>query len=77
MHKHTHTHTGFLTHVDVTLSNTSEIPMTYHLRVPGPSDQTTPTNGGRNGLGGENIKEFEIQPSKGNLPPNYNQAIKV
>lgn len=54
---------------EVTLSNTSEIPMTYHFRVDEgnqPSEADTAAN-----------KEFTIVPQHGTLPPNFQQVIKV
>ena len=67
---------GFLVTREITLSNTSEIPMTFHLKVPNnyvppatPSTPSTPS-GSRN-------KEFEIVPQTGTLPPNFHEVIHV
>ena len=54
---------------EVSLSNTSEVPMTYQLRVPG--------DGMAFGKDGHRVREFIIKPSSGVLPPNYMQPIKV
>lgn len=56
---------GFLVSREVTLSNTSEIPMTFRLRVPSDSASVTKN------------EEFEIKPHSGSLPPNYHKKIQV
>lgn len=56
---------GFLSRREVLLTNTSEIPMTYRLRVSG--SEAEEIEGG----------EFEVKPKSGVLPPNYNQTIQV
>ena len=62
---------GFLSTREVTLTNTSEIPMTYRLRVSG--NQREEEEEGE----GEEEREFEVKPKSGVLPPNYHQNIKV
>lgn len=59
---------GFVASKEITLSNTSEIPMTFDLRVPDGSATDTSSN---------NDKEFTIVPQHGTLPPNFQQVIKV
>ena len=54
---------GFLSSHEVTLTNTSEVLMTYHLRVPEDSSSKG--------------KEFDIHPHSGTLPPNFHQTIRV
>jgi len=64
---------GFLSSREVTLSNTSEIPMTYHLRVCGdPPTNDLPTRDPPT-----REKEFDIRPHSGTLPPNLHRTIKV
>lgn len=58
---------GFLSGQEVTLTNTSEIPMTYRLRVS--------SNEAEDGVGDGG--EFEVTPKSGVLPPNYHQNIQV
>ena len=55
---------GFQTTKEVVLTNTSEIPMTFTLHVPGSGDPSDPV-------------EFEILPESGTLPPNFHQVIQV
>jgi len=64
---------GFLSSREVTLSNTSEIPMTYHLRVCG----DPPTNDPPTRDPPTREKEFDIRPHSGTLPPNLHRTIKV
>ena len=55
---------------EVTLTNTSEVPMTFHLRIPSAQAEGE----------GENVRgrtEFKIQPSVGSLPPDMQQVVKV
>ena len=51
------------------LTNTSEIPMTYRLRVP--------SNEADDEVEQEESVEFEVDPKSGVLPPNFQQCIKV
>lgn len=71
---------GFVNTAEVTLCNTSEIPMTYHLRVPSDS--------GKESLQDDNketdtappvssIREFTIRPHTGSIPPDLSQDIQV
>ena len=70
--------------------NTSLVPMSFHLRVPGdghtPSicatsdlDPETPrtTSTPRHGLAGSLAKEFEILPSTGTIPPQSEMKVAV
>lgn len=62
---------GFLASREVVLTNTSEIPMTYRLRVCGDEDGKEEEE--EEGEG----REFEVKPSSGVLPPNYHENIQV
>ena len=53
---------GFPSVQQVSLTNTSEVPMTYSLRVP--------AHGGK-------VDEFVINPDRGILPPSLHQNIIV
>lgn len=53
---------GFSVTHEVSLTNTSEVPMTYNIHVPGDEGKK---------------HEFVIQPRKGTLPPNMQNNIKV
>ena len=76
---------GFLVSREVTLTNTSEIPMTYQLRVSQPSTghglpAGSPTTAAIISDPEENSTEasdFQIIPSSGTLPPNFHQTIQV
>ena len=65
---------GFTATKELTLSNTSEIPMTFHFKVPvnakeeeeGDITSTLPVN-----------SEFTVVPQTATLPPNFQQLIKV
>ena len=70
--------------------NTSLVPMSFHLRVPGdghtPSicatsdlDPETPRTAStpRHGLSGSLAKEFEILPSTGTIPPQSEMKVAV
>ena len=57
----------FLSTYEVVLTNTSEIPMTYQLKVPRSKEKEEC----------EGEREFNIKPKSGVLPPNCNQAIQV
>lgn len=64
--------TGFLSSREIVLTNTSDIPMTYHLRVS--SDEAeAPTEGEQV----EEGTEFDMEPKRGVLPANYHQSIRV
>lgn len=63
---------GFLVCREVTLTNTSEIPMTYQLRVSQPSSDQGPVIEDPT-----EASEFQIVPSSGTLPPNFHQVIQV
>ena len=63
---------------EVTLTNTSEIPMTYQLRV------SQPSTGLQSGFSAttdteetSEASDFQIIPSSGTLPPNFHQTIQV
>lgn len=65
---------------DVTLTNTSEIPMTYQLRVSQPSTGLatgSPVAEDQEEEGISEANDFQIVPSSGTLPPNFHQAIQV
>ena len=54
------------------LTNTSDIPMTYHLRVCSIEAQDQ--------VEGETVDEgveFDLEPKRGVLPANYRQSIRV
>ena len=59
---------------EVTLCNTSEIPMTYQLRVPSDGskesvqDDKPPVS---------SVREFTIRPRSGTIPPDLSQDIQV
>ena len=63
---------GFPHSSEVVLTNTSEVPMTFRLWVPGE---------GKEKQGEEQRKphkhEFTIHPHSGTLPPNMHKKIKV
>ena len=67
-----HISLGFLVCQEVTLTNTSEIPMTYHLRISQPS-----RNQGALADDAPELNEFQIVPDSGTLPPNFHQVIQV
>ena len=73
MNSETYSHTtGFLSSREIVLTNTSDIPMTYHLRVS--SDEAeVPTEGEQV----EEGTEFDVEPKRGVLPANYHQSIRV
>lgn len=67
----------------MTLTNTSEIPMTYHLRVSQPSaglparpPPSSPADVTENEENSE-AADFQIIPNSGTLPPNFHQTIQV
>jgi hypothetical protein len=72
---------------EVTLTNTSEIPMTYQLRVSRPSSTGrgqpagSPTTGaviiGNSENSTTEASDFQIIPNSGTLPPNFHQTIQV
>ncbi|XP_070194710.1 hydrocephalus-inducing protein homolog isoform X4 [Littorina saxatilis] len=81
---------GFKHTQTCTLMNTSLVPMSFHLRVPG--DGTSPSicatsdlepdtprtaSTPRHGLPGFVAKEFEILPSMGTIPPQSEMKVKV
>lgn len=75
---------GFPNTKECVLSNTSLVPMTFHLRVPG--DGSVPSisaisdhNSIQHGFTptGGPPKEFEIIPERGTLPPQSDTKIKV
>ena len=80
--------------------NTSLVPMSFHLRVPGdgtvpsicatsdlePQTVSTPKTTAssiststtpRHGLAGPTVKEFEILPSTGTIPPQSEMRVEV
>lgn len=63
---------GFLASREVVLTNTSEIPMTYRLRVSGTEGEEGEEEGEE-----EEGREFEVKPRSGVLPPNYHENIQV
>jgi len=73
---------GFVNTVEVTLGNTSEVPMTYRLRVP--SDGTKEALQDSKGSDTTStaittilVKEFSIRPRSGTIPPGLLQSIQV
>lgn len=61
---------GFPVSREVTLTNTSEVPMTFHLRIPSIQGEGKEEDSrGRS--------EFRIQPNIGSLPPDMQQVVKV
>lgn len=62
--------------MEVTLSNTSEIPMTFHFRVAEGNQSSNDEGHTPNPTEGSD-KEFTIVPQHGTLPPNFQQVIKV
>lgn len=64
---------GFLASHEVVLTNTSEIPMTYRLRVSGTEGEEDGREEEEEGEG----REFEVKPRGGVLPPNYHENIQV
>ncbi len=64
---------GFTVSREVILSNTSEIPMTFHLRVP----DSCSFSGNESFSSFPNCNEFTIVPQTGTIPPNYQQVIQV
>lgn len=81
---------GFKHTQTCSLMNTSLVPMSFHLRVPGdghtPSicatsdlDPETPRTAStpRHGLSGSLAKEFEILPSTGTIPPQSEMKVAV
>ncbi|CAE7232366.1 HYDIN [Symbiodinium sp. CCMP2456] len=54
---------GFLNSKTLTLTNTSEVPMRFALRIPGD--------------GRSNQREFDVIPPKGTLLPNCSQKIQI
>lgn len=64
------TRAGFQVSREVMLTNTSEVPMTFHLRVP-------LAQGDGKEEDGDGRTEFKIQPNKGSLPPDMQQLVKV
>ena len=67
-----HVLVGFLVSRELTLTNTSEIPMTYRLRVSQPSSSLKTVDDGPSEAG-----EFQIIPESGTLPPNFHEVIQV
>ena len=61
--------------MEVTLSNTSEIPMTFHFRVADGNNQSSESHTPSPAEGSD--KEFTIVPQDGTLPPSFQQVIKV
>ena len=59
---------GFPHVSEVVLTNTSEVLMTFRLRVPGEE---------RSKQSDHSKKEFTIQPHSGTLPPSMQRSIKV
>ena len=72
---------GFVNTAEVTLYNTSEIPMTYQLRVPSDGGGKEPSQEGNKktdtGPPVSFIQEFTIRPPSGTIPPNLSQDIQV
>ena len=81
---------GFRHTQKCSLMNTSLVPMSFHLRVPGdghsPSicatadlemDAPQITSTPRHGLPGSSAKEFEILPSTGTIPPQSEMKVEV
>ena len=65
---------------EVTLCNTSEIPMTYQLRVPSDGGKESSQEGNKKADTGPPvsfIREFTIRPSSGTIPPDLSQDIQV
>lgn len=67
---------GFTTTHEVTLSNTAEIPMTFHFRVAN-SNWSTSDAGTTSPLPASSDKEFVIVPLSGTLPPSFQQVVRV
>ena len=63
---------GFLSSREVVLTNTSDIPMTYHLRV-----SSSEAEGQGEGEKVDEGTEFDVEPKHGVLPANYRQSIRV
>ncbi|XP_064641495.1 hydrocephalus-inducing protein-like isoform X2 [Lineus longissimus] len=70
---------GFKNTQFCTLHNSSLVPMTYTLRIPGdgdtPSVEATDDEAIDNSI--HNPKEFEITPNTGTLPPQSNKKIQI
>jgi len=71
---------------EVTLCNTSEVLMTYRLRVPSDGSKNTPQDSNSNNKSSNTttaapvavlVKEFAIRPRSGTIPPNLSQDIQV
>ena len=64
---------------EVTLYNTSEIPMTYHLRVPsdGSSKESLQDADNSTKQPVSSIREFTIRPRSGTIPPDLSQDVQV
>ena len=65
-------HSGFPRSSEVVLTNTSEVPMTFRLWVPGERKEQE-VEGQRQ----HHKHEFTIHPHSGTLPPNIHRNIKV
>ena len=69
---------GFVNTAEVALCNTSEIPMTYHLRVPSDGSKESLQDANNNTKQPvSSIREFTIRPRSGTIPPNLSQDIQV
>lgn len=71
---------GFVNTAEVTLCNTSEIPMTYQLRVPSDGGKEPSQEGKKKTDTGPPVsfvREFTIRPSSGTIPPDLSQDIQV
>ena len=71
---------------EVTLCNTSEVPMTYRLRVPSDGTKEPQQDNNTNNKGSDTaasaavailVKEFAIRPRSGTIPPDLSQDIQV
>lgn len=73
---------GFVNTAEVTLCNTSEIPMTYKLRVPSDGTKKSVQDGNNEmdtapPVSVSSQQEFMIRPRSGTIPPDLSQDIQV
>ena len=74
---------GFVNTAEVTLCNTSEIPMSYHLRVPSDGTKESLQDGNMSTdtvpphPAVSSLREFIIRPQSGTIPPDLSQDIQV
>lgn len=80
-------YSGFVNTAEITLCNTSEVPMAYRLRVPSDGTKGAPQDSNNTNNKGSDtatavpvavlVKEFAIRPRSGTIPPDLSQDIQV